>query len=361
VRHLPASQQEEYRRLKQEILEREKLKLQRKVANNNNSSSSNNKLSNANVASSSVKSLPACEKKAHVKQNQDKLKTPERNLQESSIEVGKKNNIARGTSELNMCHMSADKKLSTNIAKHTKFTHLQAKSSKRAIPNDLSIRITNVTAPSHISDRTVENSRENQSAKDKQQHRPALRTLSKDEINRKYVQVLSNSDTIDRVVIINDKSVLQHDTTINVDQSENLIKSIEMTDVNREILNEKNLNDDINTSSFSNASTVKLPKLSANLCRHEDTMETTMTLSEYETECQQEICRDASTSILANNNDSNGSHKSDTVVDENDNANDVWDALKKDVKAELDSLTSLPEVEQERYLRETEHKLVARR
>jgi len=337
------------------------LKLQRKVANNNNSSSNNNKLSNANVASSSVKSLPACEKKAHVKQNQDKLKTPERNLQESSIEVERKNNVARDTSELNVCHMSADQKLSANIAKHTNFTHLQAKSSKRAIPNDLSIRITNVTAPSHIGDKTVENSLENQSARDKQQHRPALRTLSKDEINRKYVQVLSKSDTIDRVVIINDKSVLQHDTTISVD--ENLIKSIEMTDVNKEILNEKNLNDvdDNNTSSFSNASTVKLPKLSANLCRHEDTMETTMTLSQYETECQQEICHDASAFILANNNDSNGYHKLDAVVDENDNANDVWDALKKDVKAELDSLTSLPEMEQERYLRETEHKLVARR
>ncbi|XP_071562751.1 uncharacterized protein [Temnothorax nylanderi] len=369
VRHLPVSQQEEYRRLKQEILEREKLKLQRKVASNNsnsNGNSSSNKLLNANVASSPVKSLPLCEKKTLVKQNQDKLKTPEKNSQELSIEVRRKSDdLARGTSESNVCRISADKKLSANIAKHTNFTHLQTKSNKKAIPNNLSIRISNVTAPSSTGagTRTVED-REKQSAKDKQQHRSALRALSKEEINRKCVQVLLKPDTIERVVTISDKSALQHDTIISVDQNKNPAEP----DVNTEIINEKNLNnvDDNNTSTFSNASTVKLLNLSVNSSdsRHEDTMETTMMFSQYEAERQREIGRDTSTSVLTenNNNSNNASRKSDTIADDNNgNASDGWDTLKKDVKAELESLTSLSKLEQERYLRETENKLIARR
>ncbi|XP_011878110.1 PREDICTED: uncharacterized protein LOC105567664 isoform X2 [Vollenhovia emeryi] len=348
VRHLPASQQEEYRRLKQEILEREKLKLQRKVASNNSSSSSSNKLSN--LASSSVKSLPPCEKKAHIKQNQNKLKTPEKNSQEAevggnrkSVEVGRKSNLPRGTPELNVCRMSADKKLSANIAKHANLAHLQAKSSKKAIPNDLSIRISNVTVPSFNGGgrKTVENSLEKQPAKDKQQqHKPVLRALSTDEINRKCMQVLLKPDTIERVVIINDRSILRDDTMASVGQSD---ENLPEPDARAGITNEKDLNniDDNNDSTFSNASTVLLHS-SANVDQLDETMETTLTLSQYEAGRQRESNRDTSASVLAKSNDSNnGSHKSDAIA--------------------VDSLASLPEVEQERHLRETEHKLVAKR
>lgn len=344
------SQQEEYRRLKQEILQREKLKLQRKVASNNSSNKS------SNIASSPVKSLSE-EKKMHIKQNQDKLKALEKNSQELSMEVGRKSeDLAKGMSESNVCRMSADKKLSANITKPTNATHLQTKSNKKVIPN-LSIRISNIAAPSFIKDvRTIENSRERQSAKDKQQHKSVLKTLSTEEINRKYVQVLLKPDTVERVVTISDKSVLQHDTT---NQNENSTKP----DIDTEIITEENLNIvDNNISILSNASTVKLLSLSQNLdvSQHEDTMETTMTLSQYEAERQREINRDTSTSVLVeNNNSSNISHKSDTIA--NGNVNDIWDKLKKDVKTELDYLTSFSKVEQERYLRETEHKLVARR
>lgn len=361
------SQQQEYRRLKQQILEREQLKLQRKIANNNNGNSSN-KISNANVAASSpVKSLPPCEKKAHVKQDQNKLKTSERNSQESPTEIGRKSDdVARNTSELNVCRVSADKKLLANNSKHTNFTHLQTKDGKKAIPNDLSIRITNVTASSHTGDRTVDNSREKQSAKEKQQQQKCvLRALSKDEINLKCMQILLKPDTIERVVTINDNSILQHDMTATVDQNENSAGH----DVNMEILDELGVSNENNNniSNFSTASTVMLPNLSVNSNEsrqtHEDTMETTISLSQYEAEHQREISCDNSTSAPAeNNNDSNNaSRKSDATANDNGNANDVWDALKKNVKTELDSLTSLPEAEQERYLRETEHKLVARR
>lgn len=373
MRHLPVSQQEEYRRLKQEILEREKLKLQRKVASNNNNNSSNNKLSNTNVASLPVKSLPLCEKKAHIKQNQDKLKIPEKNSQKLSIEAGRNSDdLTRVTS--NVC-CTSDTKLSANT-KHTNFTQLQAKNNKKVIPNNLSIRISNVTTPNFTGGtRTVENSCERQFAKDKQ-HKSALKVLSKEEMNHKCVQVLLKPDTVERVVIISDKSTLQHDALVSVDQNENPVES----DVSTKIINEKSLNnaDDSNISTFSNASTVKLPNSSTNssVSRHEDTMETTIMLSQDEpgsSNDAQEISGDISTSVLtesrdsnnasrnnvSENNDSHDVSRKSTIAD--DNTNDVWNVLKKNVKAELDSLRNLPKVKQEQYLRETEHKLVARR
>ncbi|XP_070156135.1 serine-rich adhesin for platelets [Polyergus mexicanus] len=368
VRHLPASQQEEYRRLKQEILEREKLKLQRKVADNNNSGS-NNKLLNTNTASSLIKSLSSSEMKSMpIKQNSDKSTESERNSQQSSGESKKKNiNAARNSLISNVFHTPANSDLSLNVDKHTNSAYSSAKGVKKTIPNNLSIRITNEIAPNHtaVESRTVENSCEKQSANDKpQNNRPALRALTKEEINRKYVQVLLKSDISGRVVTINDRPALRHDTT-NVSQSEKPVGN----DVSTEILEDRQRNNENsnNTSVFSNASTVKLLDSAANLNtskpEHEDIMmETTMSLSQYEAESRREINCNTSMSLSSENNSNNAFHKSDSEnVDNKGNTDDVWDALKKNVKEELDSLINLPKTEQERYLRDTEHKLVARR
>lgn len=365
VRHLPASQQEEYRRLKQEILEREKLKLQRKVADNNNGGS-NNKLLNTNTASSLIKSLSSSEKKSMpIKQNSDKSTESEKNSQQSSGESKKKDiNAARNSLISNVFHTPANSNLSLNVDKHTNSAHSSAKGIKKTIPNNLSIRITNEIAPNHtaVESRTVENSCEKQSANDKpQNNRPALRALTKEEINRKYVQVLLKSDISGRVVTINDRPALRHDTT-NVNQSEKPVGN----DVSIEILEERQRNNENsnNTSVFSNASTVKLSDFAANTSKpeHEDIMmEATMSLSQYEAE-RREINCNTSMSLSSENNSNNAFHKSDSEnVDNKGNTDDVWDALKKDVKEELDSLINLPKTEQERYLRDTEHKLVARR
>lgn len=361
VRHLPASQQEEYRRLKQEILEREKLKLQRKVADNNNGGS-NNKLLNTNTASSLIKSLSSSEKKSMpIKQNLDKSTESEKNSQQSSGESKKKNiNAARNSLISNVFHTPANSNLSLNVDKHT---NSSAKGVKKTIPNNLSIRITNEIAPNHtaVESRTVENSCEKQSANDKpQNNRPALRALTKEEINRKYVQVLLKSDISGRVVTINDRPALRHDTT-NISQSEKPVGN----DISIEILEERQRNNENsnNTSVFSNASTVKLSDFAANTSKpeHEDIMEATISLSQYEAE-RREINCNTSMLLSSENNSNNAFHKSDSEnVDNKGNTDDVWDALKKDVKEELDSLINLPKTEQERYLRDTEHKLVARR
>lgn len=369
VRHLPASQQEEYRRLKQQILEREKLKLQKKVADNSNSVS-NNKLLNTNItASSLIKSQSTSEKKnMHTKQNPDKSTQSEKNSQQLPTESKKKNiNAAKNSLTPNVFHTNANRNLSVNVVKHSNSENSSTKEAKKTIPNNLSICITNEIAPNYtgIESRTVENSSEKQSASDKQQNnRPALRALTKEEINRKYVQVLLKSDISGRIVTINDRLALRQDTT-NVSQNEKQVGN----DVSTEISEEKQKNNENNNNSsvFSNASTVKLLDLSNSSIskqEHEDfMMETTMPLSQYEAESRREINRNTSTSLSSENNNSNNAfYNSDSVnVDNKGNIDDVWNALKKDVKEELDSLINLPKAEQERYLKDTEHKLVARR
>lgn len=365
MRHLPASQQEEYRRLKQQILEREKLKLQRKVVDNNNSGN-NNKLLNTNVTASSL--VKSSDKKGvHIKQNSDKSIESEKNSQQSPAESKKRNINAARNIVSNVFHPPSNKNLSVNVVKHTNSAHSSAKGAKKTIPNNFSIRITNEIAPNHVGteSRTIENSCEKQSTSDKQQNnRPVLRTLTKEEINRNYVQVLLKSDISGRVVTINDRSALRHDTA-NANQSEKPVGN----DVSIEILEERHRNNENsnNTSVFSNASTVKVSDFAVNSSiskqEHEDiTMETTMSLSQYEAESRREINRNTSTSLSSENNGNNAFHKSDSInVDDKGNTDDVWDALKKDVKVELDSLTNLAKTEQERYLRDTEHKLVAKR
>lgn len=370
VRHLPASQQEEYRRLKQQILEREKLKLQRKVADNNNSAS-NNKLLNTNMtANSLIQSQSMSEKKnMHIKQNPDKSTESEKNSQQSSPESKKRNiNTAKNSLTSNVFHTNANRNLSINV-KDSDSAHSSTKEAKKTIPNNLSISITNEIAPNHteIESRTIENSSEKQLASDKQHNnRPALRALTKEEINRKYVQVLLKSDISGRIVTINDRPALRHDTT-NVSQSEKSVGS-DISDIEISEEKQKNNENNGNNSVLSNASTVKLLDFTTNSSmskqEHEDIMmETTLSLSQYEAESRREINRNTSTSLSSENNNSNNAfYKSDSVnVDDKTNMDDVWNALKKDVKEELDSLINLPKTEQERYLRDTEHKLVARR
>jgi len=353
VRHLPASQQEEYHRLKQQILEREKLKPQRKIADNSNN---NNKLLNTKgMVNSPTKSLPLCEKKSiNIKQNQMISKKSEDSSQKS-IQIRKK--MATNTT-LNIFRTSTNKNQSADIAKHNNSAqaNLQVKGkTKKTIPNNLSIRITNEIAPNRTNtgNRTIENSIEKQSAS---------KALSKEEINRKHVQIQLKSDAIGRVVTINDKSFLhdtmiQHDT-MNVNPIE---KPIDSHDVNVEILEETNSKKENNkTSICSDVSTIIFPNDCANLNKQElidTTLETTMSLSEFEAQRQQ--IDHTSAVSLPENNDNNAPCKSD--INDKANTNNVLDILKRNIKAELDSLINLSKAEQQRYLKDIEHKLVAKR
>ncbi|XP_014469548.1 PREDICTED: platelet binding protein GspB-like [Dinoponera quadriceps] len=357
VRHLSASKQEEYRRLKQQILEREKMKQQSKVVTKSNSVSK---------VSKSMSNTP-------VRQNQIESKESEKGSQQSSAAVAKTTDVAKSTAALNYAARVPVTKniISTNIAKQT--NSLQAKTTKKTVPN-LSIRITNELSPTHVSvegktgENSVEFANKHQPMSDKQQFRPALRTLSKDEINRKYVKVQLKQDTTKRVVIINDKAASSsswHDTA-NAGRSE---ESIEDSNVVAEKPDEGTAgksddNDKANESDISDATTV----LNSNASRQElmDCMETTIS---YFHECERELNRNASVSSLfsaSNNRDDDGTKDLSPNLNVNasgdaDNTGDVWDVLKRDMKTELESLAGLPKMEQQRYLSDIENRLVARR
>lgn len=356
--------------MKRQILEREKLKLQRKVLIRNNTSNNgtnrSNKLLN-NVSDSQSKSSLPCDKgSTSGRQNQVNLKEPEKNTNfQQTMGVGTKNiDIAKSTLISNTSRASVNKNISENVAKQTDYMHLPTKGAKKTIPN-FSIRITNEIASTLTEDKIIESSVDSvsnqQPMSDKQQFRPAVRTLSKDEINKKYVQVRLKQDMIGRVVTINDKSLLRSNVS-NIAQNERSIENNALEDLEKNV----NKNCDVhNSSEFSNASTILLFNLSndpdASKQEFTDTMGTTMSRSRYERE--QEIHRN-STPFPENSshNDNDISRKSDVYTsDDKDNAVDIWNALKRNVNAELDSVASLPETKQRRYLSDTEQRLVEKR
>ncbi|XP_032673230.1 serine-rich adhesin for platelets-like isoform X2 [Odontomachus brunneus] len=354
VRHLSASKQEEYRRLKQQILEREKLKEQRKVVNKSNDSSVGNKVTK-NVSNASAR------------QNQTESKEPEKDSQQPAAEIKAKIvDVAKSTTALTTSPASVTKGIS-NIAKQTNSMQLQAKTTKKIIPN-LSIRITNEIAPARVTmeTKTLENSVEfvnkHQPMSDKLQFRPALRTLSRDEINRKYVQVQLNQDTTERVVTINDKTPSSwHDTT-NTSHSDEPVENSNavMENLDERTANKSNDDDRVNDSNFSNATTVLISNTSEQELM--DSMETTISRSQYEREMNRNIS--ASSLLAADNccNDGNDvSSKSSASTGDAANTEDAWSTLKRDVKIELESLARISKTEQQRHLSDIENKLVARR
>lgn len=361
--------------MKQQILEREKLKLQRTIANNTSSKDNGNKSRSlkANVTIPPQKS-PGENLAAHIKQNQIKSKELETvghqqsETRKRTVDIASKNmpllNAPRVSS-------ATSKHFSENIVKHAVVNSVcQTKEIKKTIPTNLSIRITNEIAPhSHAGSKLpTDNSSEKQSNDNKQQqqqHRPALRVLNKDEINHKSVQVMLKMDKIGRVVTLNDNKLsLLHDTA----STSHVQKSIE-NNIGAESTNERDKNNENNNGAFANnASTAILPDLSVSSRRQEldDTLENTMSRSQYEAECRRETTRNISASPALENSDSNSFSRL-SEVSANDNKGSGTDdetvLVKKGarIETELNSLANLSEAEQQQYLRDTEHKLVAKR
>lgn len=343
--------------MKRQILEREKLKQQSKAANTNNGNSA------GGVKAGVMTSAP-------VRQNQTEPREPEKgHHQQSSTEVQVKSaDVVKNPAVLNACRASTSKVVSANIAKQTNL--VQAKTTRKPVPN-LSIRITNEIAPAHVAvdgktaESSVEPANRHQPMSDKQQFRPALRTLSRDEINRKYVQVQLKQDTTERVVIINEKaSNSWHDTTKaghSGDSVENNNVVVEKPD--GRAADKVNENNGIDDNDFSNATTI----LNSNVSRQEleDSMETTWSRSQCEHEG--ETNRNVSTSSLPSAGDDNSdnandaSAKSGVAAGGTARTDDIWDALKRDVKTELESLARLPRTQQQQHLSDTQNKLVAKR
>ncbi|XP_076236283.1 uncharacterized protein LOC143180440 isoform X2 [Calliopsis andreniformis] len=371
VRHLPASQQEEYRRLKQQIIEREKLKLHRTVENNNLVKSKTAEISStASSSKSSNKEPPSKENQVITGTSQDtraqQINKENRSKTLESIKIApilQTNNVHLDTTKT----YSVDKQGSTSSN--------QPKLTSRTMTN-LNICITNENTVNNGGNKTIGNPLQSTTPRQvfqsptndiltKSKVPPSLKILSTDEVNRKYVQIQVKNDTNERVVTINDKVTLNNKTVItrnenisenkdtaNKDAHDHVINQF-VQSVEKEIISTSSQSDN-NDVIDSDASTVILTR--ENTERSLDTSESTIRLSQCEEDNQSSLNVSAATK-----SDSSFLNNSRLSVDGKGSIEKNWEAIRRDVKTELNALTNLPRQEQEKHLIETEQKLVLKR
>ncbi|CAL7936848.1 unnamed protein product [Xylocopa violacea] len=368
VRHLPASQQEEYRRLKQQILEREKLRLHRTIENSLSKSKNAELSSKSTLSNSPSKELP-------VKVNQTVLtKGPSISAQQLNKENCSKNLVdSVKNTTISAANVRSSINKVSNGDKQGNATSNQTKTMPRTVAN-LNIRISNENSASSIGNKGTGNSVQStntsrivfETPTKKVQMRTkassGLKILSTDEVNRKYVQTQVDNTANERVVTINDKVTLNNGTvtkrTENV--SENKDNSIKSTcdrtqSVEKDIANSDTPPSGSKSEVDSDASTIILSKERKERSQSLDTSESTIVLSQSQDNT-------SSTSTPQSKEDdhfplfkNNVLSKSTRSIEQN------WEAIKKDVKTELNALINLSRLEQEQRLKETEQKLVMKR
>ncbi|XP_026667789.1 uncharacterized protein LOC108623094 isoform X2 [Ceratina calcarata] len=311
VRHLPASQQEEYRRLKQQILEREKLKLMFMTKNKTAETSPKSVLPN-----SPTRVISPVAKNLNVNAQQLNKENFSKNLVNSIKPTTASINIQSSNNKT--CNVDKQKSTNPNQVnlspnKANKVVGIESTNEPRDALETSTPMIPKVPS--------------------------GLKILSTDEVNRKYLQIQVRSDANERQAIVNDKVTLNDKT---MSQNEN-------RDHNPEKMNdqthsaEKNLIPDSNMTD-SDASTIILQREDAEKKESDTTSETTILLSHSET-------KDDDHSGLLNNDVSPGKGRVERD----------WEGIKEDVRSELRALISLPRTEQEQRLVETEQKLVTKR
>ncbi|XP_012135104.2 uncharacterized protein LOC100877871 isoform X1 [Megachile rotundata] len=362
VRHLPVSQQEEYRRLKQQILEREKLKLHKTIENNSSTKNMNIEVSPKSVLSNSPN------KKLYSKVNQTTFtKNQVINAQQLNKENCSKNSdsikntpiTSTNNNQLSInkvCNM--DKQENINLKQTKTITNLRVTTENNL--NTLGNKITgNFTQLRNTSRKIFEAPIHKSQAKAKISS--GIKILSTDEVNRKYVQVQVKNDTMERVVTIKDKVTLNNKTVTNRVENISKINDSNKNDTNQVVQSigkEVRTNDtpsSNNNSVDSEASTIILPRGNQTIGRESnDTAESTVLLSDYQNN------RHTSTST-ENKDDSQSLLSKSKTTSNKMSIEGNWEAIRKDAKMELNTLISLSREEQERRLMDTEQKLVMKR
>ncbi|XP_043253119.1 uncharacterized protein LOC122397786 isoform X2 [Colletes gigas] len=365
VRHLPASQQEEYRRLKQQIMEREKLKLHRTVENNGTTKNKSTEISTKSIL------LNNPNKELHSKINQAiSVKSLDVNTQQLN-----KENCSKNLDTIKSTH--ANGQLCTNnvhsVDKQGNVSPNQAKTISRLMTN-LNICISNENNLNKVENKIAGNPLQSvttprkvfePSANEipvKSKTSPSLKVLSTDEVNQKYVQIQVKNDTNERVVTIHDKVTLNNKTVIN--QSKNISENKDKCNqdehkppVDQEIIT--NYTQCSGDTVDSDASTLILTRDNdgTQSIRSLDTSESTIRLSQCGDDSR------ASTILIPESKDESyiSLFKNNLLSNDKRSIEESWGAIKRDVKTELSTLINLSRVEQEQHLLDTEEKLVLKR
>ncbi|CAD1468604.1 unnamed protein product [Heterotrigona itama] len=347
VRHLPASQQEEYRRLKQQILEREKLKLHKTIKNKNMEVFSKSTLPNKELYTKVHHMMPSKSQSINIQQ------LNKENCSKNLVDSIKNTTIS--TSNIQSCISKY------NVDKQEHSTLNQSRTLTRT--NNICASIE--SNPNNIGNKTVANNLQSTNIMRKIQTKTKispLKILSTDEVNEKYVQVQVKSDTNKRVVTINDKVSLNNKAVINYNEnisgnkdSDN--KKMYNNDINQFSHPEKEIMNNIpfdNSTVDSDASTIALTGHQRSK-ESIDTSESTLHLSQ----CQE------NTSLTLNTENEHDSHflslKNNKSWKDIKSIEENWEEIKKDVKVELNTLLNLSRAEQEKRLTDTEQELVMKR
>ncbi|KAG7206977.1 hypothetical protein KM043_000868 [Ampulex compressa] len=338
VRHLPASRQEEYHRLKQKIIEHEKLKLQRTrehVAVKNNSGAAASKSVLCDVLNRDIN---------HAKQNQ--------NGQPQQITKGLKSNNT--SSSMFALQANTTNKSATSVnPKISSDTTLPQSNIESITATNPSMQASILPGP------TSENAPLHEATKNTR-ILPGLKVLTKNELNQKYVQIQVIQDK--RVVSINKKinsngndvtekpfEEKNGNTSMVVNNTAHLVQPKVKQNVTSGIYNTEIVDSD--------ASTILLPKDDLCIDRAEsfDTTKSTMSLSEYQAEnCTQSLSS-------TENDDHCTLFRTNVSIDNKESIEENWAITRKDIRTELGALINLPTAEQEWHLTDTERKLIVKR
>ncbi|KAL2735578.1 myb-like protein O isoform X3 [Vespula squamosa] len=397
VRHLPVSKQEEYRRLKQQILEREILKLQRSVEIGTSKKTNNFNTSHSTTSDSSSKeSLPSFKENPNVlgKFSNLNLQISVKNNNERNIEVKKNKNSSTSTTTPN----SADK---TNSGKQNDVNLISnSKKASLQITLDPNVRISNEEAPNQnnkklkttesnvtLIDTTnlvSENTIGLQDIGKSKIATASLKVLTKDEVNHKLVQIQVKEYESNQAIIVGNKTDLSERTNlvhnkdkqnidvnkdnedkISIELDHNKMDKTNNVDSNCTFMEKDERDADISqneiiTDNINSSSTLDLQIEHENV-QSKKTIEKNQLLV---TSVQDKI-EDNTNSDLSNIESSN---ESDLLLASNNietnkvaNVEELNESITKDVTIELNSLVNLPRIEQVRHLMETEHKLVMKR
>ncbi|XP_043500086.1 putative leucine-rich repeat-containing protein DDB_G0290503 isoform X2 [Polistes fuscatus] len=379
VRHLPVSKQEEYRRLKQQIFEREILKKKRtaetgtsKTTNNINSASSHSTMSD----SLSKESLPLS------KENPIGLGK----IQNLNLQISIKNNNERNIEVV---------KRNTNSSTSSVIPNSKKRSLQMTVSNPSNAQTSNEEA-SERSNKIMKIT-ENTNPQDTNKFKvsmASLKVLTTDEVNHKLVQIQVNQHESDRTIMINNKTDLSERTDLintenkqdnNVNKKKDDRIDVEFGQDDAKEHNEMNKENYIDTCcTFSKENEQEMNKdnseltiedinnldtLNVNLSIEDENLHNKETTAKDQllfTLVQDETAEKDDTYLNLSNIES--SNENDIILATNDikinkiqDLEELQESIKKDVTAELNSLVNLPRIEQVRHLMDTEQKLVMKR
>lgn len=393
--------------MKQQILEREILKLQRSVeiGTSKKTNNFNTTSHSATSDSSSKESLPSSKENPNVlgKFSNLNLQISVKNNNERNIEVKKNKDSSTSTTTSNSVDKNnSGKQSDANLISNSKKASLQ-------ITLDSNIRTSNEEAPnsnkklktteSNVAsiDTTNSVSENTISLQDTEKSKIAtasLKILTKDEVNHKLVQIQVKHHEPDQAIIIDNKTDLSERTdsvhnkdkqNVDVNKDNEDKTCIEFDQDHTKQHNEVNKTNKLNTD----CTLMEKNERDANISKNEiitDNINSSSTLNvnspiEHEnvqskkTKEKNQLLVTSVQDKIENNTNSNLSNIENSENNESDllsasnntetnkvtNVEELNESITKDVTIELNSLVNLPRIEQVRHLMETEHKLVMKR